>query len=120
MTKRMNIIKALLEKLTEKYSNHFLSLNPTFNDIRPFQWHNFHQAQKGKYSISIKYTGVIDFNDFANFDKYIEEISYRRKSDLKKSKKFNFNIDESKNLEKFVEIYLKVFERQSIKIKQKI
>ena len=37
------------------------SLTPEFTDLRPFLWWNYHESEKEKFKINLKYSAKIDF-----------------------------------------------------------
>ena len=67
----------LIEKITDIYDNFSLSLDPSLNDVRPFQWFRYKDESKKKIVIQIKYTGILDLSKFNNYEDYLQSIRAR-------------------------------------------
>ena len=48
--------------LVSRYDKLFLSLDPSFTDLRPFQWYNYN-TNLPKFEISIKYTSTLNLSE---------------------------------------------------------
>ena len=56
------ISRFLIEKITDIYDNFSLSLDPSLNDVRAFQWFRYKDESK-KIVIQVKYTGILDLSN---------------------------------------------------------
>ena len=60
---KFQITDFIIKNLTSKYKKIFLSLDPSVNDLRPFQWFNYNQ--KGpRFEILTKYTSWLNISEF--------------------------------------------------------
>ena len=63
-TDQFRITEFIIQELTKKYKKLEMSLFPTFKDIRPFLWYNYHSENtKEKFNVSIRYTSLINIED---------------------------------------------------------
>ena len=51
---KFEVLNLFKDFLTNNYESINLTLSPNISDIRPFQWHNYHQ--KNKFKIDVRYT----------------------------------------------------------------
>jgi hypothetical protein len=54
-------------------------------DLRPFQWHNYHEPDKGQFKIDLRYTGILDLKKYSNFDEYLVSVRSVRRQEYKKA-----------------------------------
>ena len=105
--------------LNENFKNIFISLTPEVTDLRPFQWHNYHNQNKPKYSIEIKYTSYLNLKNF-KLDEFQKSLIY---SNLNENRRRNILAGERNGLEfindsisNFKNYYLEYFKKQKINL----
>jgi hypothetical protein len=110
VAKKVEITEFLIKQLISRYGNFHMSLSPAFDDLRPFSWHNFHKADAAKFAITPRYTARLDLRGF-ELDTYLSSIRSVRRQEYQKSAAV---VSESNDIDTFVDIYMKNFERQEI------
>ncbi len=111
------IYEKFLKKFDSKYSNINASLPTYLQDIRVFDWWNYHDKSKERIKLYPRYTNVI-----TNLQKNDFTINYRKKRrqiirNLENKKVFIFERCEDKNL--IIDLYDKVMKRSDITVNQK-
>ena len=114
--KRFLVISEFIRLILLNYNKVFFSLSPNFIDLRPFQWVNYHEENKPKFNLDIRYTGIIYLNNYQDFNKYLETIRAVRRRTIKQANKNKLTVMESKDINLFMDLYKKTFDRQAIKI----
>jgi len=112
ITTEFRITEFIIHSLIEHYGNFNMSLSSTFDDIRPFLWHNYHQPDLPRFTIRNRYTAILGLSEFQQ-DAYLKSIRTVRRQEFKKS---TAEIAETEDVALFIELYIKTFERQDIAI----
>jgi len=114
VTSEFRLTEYLIHVLCELYGNFSMALSPTFADLRPFLWHNYHEANLPRFAIINRYTATLDLRDF-RLENYLKNIRTVRRQEFKKT---TAEITETKDSALFLDLYAKTFERQGIVISQ--
>jgi len=114
--KSLKTIMSTLPVLSEKFDNIGLCLHPSLQDLRGFQWFNYHTPERGQFDIRILYSGIINLEQYSSFDDYLMSIRSVRRQEYKKAKKQSLSMVESHDIESFIKLYKLTFERQSIEL----
>jgi len=112
-TYEFKVVEFFLKQLSEHFKTYCLCHSWRLRDLRPFQWHNYHEPNKGQLKTDLYYTGVLDLYNFENFEAYLSSVRSVRRQDFKKSSqilKFKFSDDASL----LDVLHDKTFERQNI------
>ena len=110
----LSVTSFVAKAITEIYKNIRFYNHWSIIDIRGLDWHNYHESEKGRFNFNIQYTAI------KKLEKNIELIKYigkRRHRDYKKFEKNyidKIEIESSKDIDEFIELYKKTFERQNI------
>ena len=112
VTSEFRITEFLIESLIDQYGNFNMALPPSFTDMRPFQWHNYHDPFAPRFNIRLRNTAILDFS-VVDSESYLMNIRSVRRQESKKS---SAEILDSMDVEEFVDIYMKTFQRQDIEI----
>lgn len=113
ITHEFKIIEYFIAQLTEHYKKCCLCQSWRLRDLRPFQWHNYHEPDKGLFKIALRYTGVLDINKYHNFDGYVSSVRTVRRQEFKKSSQL-LKLKMSDDEEILDDLHAKTFERQNI------
>ena len=123
------ITEYIVDFLTKNYKNIYISLVPQFNDLRPFQWFNYHNEHGDKkfnfFDFSLRYTSYLNIkelnclsdkdifnnNNFRSMDKL-------RQRHLKKAVKENAFINYSGSPSTLIEFYDALMKKQQINIEK--
>ncbi|HNW25908.1 MAG TPA: GNAT family N-acetyltransferase [Candidatus Gastranaerophilaceae bacterium] len=112
ISKEFKIIEFFIEELTKKYPSLCFCQHYNFDDMRAFQWYNYHEREKGTFKIDLRYSGVLDLTKFKSFDDYLMSVRPVRRQEFNKVKDIEFRwIKDEKILDG---IHKKTFERQNI------
>lgn len=111
--KKMQKIIASLDYLERPIR---MSMHFNINDLRGIDWFYFQNSQSSlQPKTRVKYTGVIRLQEYSNFEDYLSTIRKERLKEFLRSKESNTRIEfESINVESFMDLYKKTFERQGI------
>lgn len=115
ITREFKHIEYFIGELINKYRSCCLCQSWKFSDMRPFQWHNYGKPDKGIFDITLRYTGILNINNYNDFEEYFSSIrSIRRQEFRKAEKKLQFNTIINENI--LDELLHKTFERQGLQI----
>jgi hypothetical protein len=112
LTAEFRITTFLIEALLDVYPNFSMALSPHFKDLRPFLWHNYGLEGQPKFEIKHRYTGYVHLQNF-ELAKFLATVRVVRRQEYKKSQ---VEIHQSDDLQLFLRLYQKTFERQGIVI----
>lgn len=115
ITHEFKTVEFFVKQLSEHFNKYCLCHSWRLHDLRPFQWHNYHEPDKGQFRTDLHYTGVLDLQNFKSFEVYLTSVRSVRRQEFKKSSqilKFQFSDD----VLLFDALYAKTFERQNLKI----
>lgn len=114
ISREFKVCEFFINELTKKYKSFFLCQHWQFSDMRPFQWFNYHQPEKGTFKIDLRYTGILDLTNYNSFDDYLMSIRPVRRQEFNKAKQnIQFKWINDENI--LDDIHNKTFERQNIK-----
>ncbi len=85
ITHEYRIVDHLVAQLLAHYKKGCFCQSWRFRDMRPFQWHNYHEPSKGLFSIDLRYTGILDMTGYASFEDYVSSIRTLRRQEFRKS-----------------------------------
>jgi hypothetical protein len=110
----LEITQYLLAHLKKYYNSMSFCLHYNVEDIRSFQWLNYHIPENGQFSITLRYTGLLDLATWEDFDQYFLSVRAVRRQEYKKAKHSNLIIESSNDIDMLDQIHCKTFERQRI------
>ena len=116
LIKNFTIISEFLNLIILKYDKVFFTLSPNFTDLRPFQWLNFHEEDKPKFNLDIRYTGIIYLDNFKDFADYLKTIRSVRRRTINHANRNKLKVLESNDIDLFIDLFKKTFDRQSIEV----
>jgi hypothetical protein len=103
----------LLSNLQTYYNRISFCLHYNVDDLRCFQWFNYHAPKKGQFSISLRYSGILDLTCWNSFDHYLLNVRTVRRQEYKKAAS-NLILESSNDLDTLDQLHCKTFERQGI------
>jgi hypothetical protein len=96
------------------------SLNPSFMDIRAFQWFTFDNPTEIEMTLKVRYTGIIDLNKYRDFDDYLEQISKSRSRDfLSNASNLISQVNQITDIQVFIQMYKETFKHQGVVLDEK-
>lgn len=113
---RMEIQQNLLPMLLDLDAHIHLTLHPSINDIRGFQFYAYENELK-EFQVTPLYTGVVNFERYTNFNTYLDSIQANRRQEYRKLKDKNLPDEENqRDINSFVSIYEETFKRENISV----
>lgn len=112
LTSEFRITEFLVDALLDKYSNFSMSLSPFFSDLRPFLWHNYGQSGQPQFDVRQRYTGHVSLKNF-ELGRYLSSVRSVRRQEFKKTPAV---VQQSEDLNLFLDLYAKTFDRQGIAV----
>lgn len=114
VTNEFRLTNFIIQGLIDHYGNFSMSLSPSFVDLRPFLWYNYHDITAPRFIISNRYTAMLDLSKF-QLEHYLKSIRTVRRQEYNKSKA---KIYETDDIALFIDLYLKTFKRQGIDVSE--
>lgn len=113
---RIEIQQNLCQLLLKNFSNLHLTLHPSVKDIRGFQFFDF-DNDGIRIGTSPLYTGVVQLDQFKNFQDYLNNVQANRRQEFRKIVGNPMQIQEQdRNAGDFLQIYRETFLRENILI----
>jgi len=113
ITNEFKIVNFYIKEILLKYKKICFSNSWRLNDLRPFQWFNYNNHEKGNFLVNLRYTGVLSIDNLKSLNDFLPLIRSVRRQEYKKASAsliFKFS-DEVKILD---DLHKKTFERQNI------
>lgn len=82
--RQMKLVERLLKLLTQEYPDLHLCNSWRLDDLRPVQWHNYHERQRGTFELALAYTAVLDLAAHKSFEHYLASIRSCRRQEYAK------------------------------------
>lgn len=115
ITHELAVVEYFLARLTERFPQCCLCQSWRFHDLRSFQWHNYHAPEKGIFKLDLRYTGIVDLKSHGSFDDYLSAVRTVRRQEFGKAS-HALGLQEGGDIEAFIGLYRKTFERQDIQV----
>jgi Acetyltransferase (GNAT) domain len=110
----LTVFEALLEKLTLTYGELRASLPIGLDDVRAFEWWNYHEPHKGRLQIAPRYTAVIDQLQARSIDEVTSAYREVRRQELRKAeRREDLIVSASCRAEEIISIYSNTMNRQN-------
>ena len=110
---KLKITDFLLEQLVEQYSRISLCSHPNLGDIRAFLWFNYHQPEKGVFTVQTSYTGLLDLRQFER-EKHLREIRTLRKREILRARTEGYKVVDSNDIDTLDRLHELTFKRQGL------
>ncbi|HIE74229.1 MAG TPA: GNAT family N-acetyltransferase [Flavobacteriales bacterium] len=113
--KVLELTQFLLIELESIYGVVSLSLHHSLDDLRGFQWHNYHNSKGLQPYLNLHYTGVLDLKKIGSFEQALMNVRTVRRQEYKKCIKNGFTVEASNDVSILNFLHEKTFERQGMK-----
>ena len=113
LTRELKIVEYFIDQLLLNYGKLCFCQSWRFRDMRPFQWHNYHEPSKGMFKLELGYTGVLDSKEYGQFDHYLSSIRTVRRQEYRKASR-RLVMSNSADAAILDDLHDKTFGRQSI------
>jgi hypothetical protein len=113
ITHELRFVEYFIAQLTEHYRQYCLCHSWRFRDLRPFQWYNYHEPDKGSFEINLRYTGVLALSKYRDFNDYVSSVRTVRRQEFKKSSQL-LQLKSSDDAAILDDLHAMTFERQNL------
>jgi hypothetical protein len=113
------IAEFVIEQFSQIYESIEFQLSPQNLDMRPFQWHRYHDEEKYKFVLSLRYTSLVDISSLQDFkgeeesSPCFENMETVRRYSVRQARKKGGRIVKADSGDKLVDFYYSLMERQS-------
>jgi hypothetical protein len=111
---RLRLVDFLLAELSGRYSYLSFCLHHQFTDLRSFLWFNYHEADKGKFTVEVSYTGILSFAESETQDEYLSRVRDVRRQEYNRAVREGVTIEDSDDVDLLDRLHELTFKRQSI------
>lgn len=112
----IDLTQALLSELSERYDSLCFSLHYSLNDVRGFDWFNYHNPDGGRFEIAPRYTALVDLESFLDFDDFIHAVRKDRRQDRRNALENEVVIEETRDIALLSDLYEMTFSRQGLTV----
>lgn len=107
------VVEFFLNALANRYKHCCFCQSWRFSDLRPFQWFNYHEPQKGLFKLDLRYTGILPLERYESFEHYLASIRTVRRQEYHKARK-SLEIVTSQDEVILDDLHDKTFQRQGL------
>jgi len=115
INKHFEITEYLMNYLVSVYGD-VSQIHFNLQDYRPFLWHNYHTPEKGTFSLSLRYTSLLNLQSLTTVEEYLANIRRLRRREYVKANKLCVTIEDSTDAGILVMVNKLTFERQGIQL----
>ena len=117
ITHNFKVVEYFVSRLADHYRKFCLCHSWRLDDLRPFLWHNYHEPEKGRFNVGLRYTAVLNLQEYDDFESYLSSVRLCRKQEFKKASK-RLRFEYSENDAVLDVLHAKTFERQNLQRSQ--
>jgi hypothetical protein len=107
----------LLQALAQHYDAFILEMHHTLDDVRAFDWFNYHAPESGRCKIEPRYTGLVDLTVTQSVDELLRQGRKDRRQDRRRAEEAGLVMRHSRDvddIELLIELYAETFQRQGL------
>ena len=112
---RLRHLTAFLEMLCARFDRLAMVNSWTLDDLRAFQWHNYHGPRDQRFALRPIFTGVLDLNRTKDWDAYVASIRTLRRREAKRAADA-IDIRPSDDIELFLDLHDATYARQDLSL----
>ncbi len=119
---QFEVTEFVIAKLSSEFRSAELALSPHFTDLRPFQWHEYHNTDNAKkFQFELRYTSLLDIDDLRNCVSVAESSMFKmagtlRKRQWRSSIKAGARLSTEGNVDRFLSFYKAMMLKQDIEV----
>jgi len=110
----LEILDCLIATLTARYRRLRFAFHPDFEDLRPFQWYNYHQPEQGQFRLTLRYTGLVRLDRLDDFDAYLMTLPKTRRYEYRQALARGYQVVECEDLDALVALHQQSFATQGL------
>jgi lipid II:glycine glycyltransferase (peptidoglycan interpeptide bridge formation enzyme) len=104
----------LLSYLSQQYYRFSFCLHHAHPDLRGIQWFNYHEPKKGQFKFVLRYTGLLDLNQFNDFEDYLLSIRTTRRYEYRKALRDGMQVESSTDIDTLEHLHGLTYERTGL------
>jgi hypothetical protein len=108
----IELVGELLGRMSEIGSLSFC-LHPSFPDLRPFSWFHYHEPERGRFALDLRYTGRIDLSAERGLEGFLAGCRAVRRQEYRKAAA-GFAVAPSAEIDLLDELHARTFGRQGL------
>ena len=119
-SEQFEITEFVIEYLIGEFDTIALSLAPSFRDLRPFLWENYHSKDDSdKFKLDLRYTSTLDISELflkkrdQNNDLF-QQLDGKRQTDIKRAYKNGLKIIDTPSTKDLIRLYRLTMESQGV------
>jgi hypothetical protein len=112
------ITEFFIGQIVAQYASVDIQLSPALNDLRPFLWHRYHDEERFKFRVDLRYTSCLDIaslNDFAGREEAspcFSRMETVRRYSIREARKKGGTVVVGNNGDMLVSFYGSLMQRQ--------
>jgi hypothetical protein len=107
-------IEFLLSAMASRRNRISLCLSYHFEDIRGFQWFNYHTPDRGTFAVNVSYTGLLRLSTIPDFDSFLAQVRTVRRQEYRRGLEQELTIEPSVDVQLLNMLHAATFMRQGI------
>jgi Acetyltransferase (GNAT) domain len=111
---KLKTVDYLLGELADRYRYLSFGLHHEFTDLRSFQWFNYHEPEKGRFAIELRYTGLLDLRTMVPQEQYLQGVRELRRREYNRAVKEGVTVEGSNNIGLLDRLHEMTFDRQAL------
>jgi hypothetical protein len=111
---KLKTVEYLLGELSNRYRCLSFGLHHEFADLRSFLWFNYHEPQKGKFAIDLRYTGLINLRTMVPQEQYLQGVRELRRREYNRAVKEAVTVECSDDINVLDRLHEMTFDRQAL------
>lgn len=110
----LDVTEVLLKTLSEHYDRLSFWLHHSIDDLRGFQWFNYHEPNLGQFKLGLSYTGLLDMSLYKDFESYLGSIRKVRRYEYRRGMREGLTIEISSDIDTLDRLHEATFAHQGI------
>lgn len=106
--------QALLALLDPSCGHMAFRFHPHVEDLRAWQWFHYHEPALGRFTLDLRYTGLIEFPPGRSFEDYLGTIRSSKRRQFRLAARAGLKAEDSRDVDALVHLYGLTFDRQGI------
>jgi len=110
----LEVTEFLLAEMEQRYDLISFCLHYSVEDLRSFQWFHYHEPRRGRFTLDLRYTGLLDLTAMADFSTYFSCIRKVRRHEYRRAQSLGLVVKESHDMDLLDRLHSLTFTRQGI------
>lgn len=110
----LEIVDVMLSELEKKEELISFCLHPHFEDLRSFVWFHYHEPEKGRFAIELRYTGRLALSRSFDSGYSFDSLRQSRKYEFRHAQSHGFVVESTNDIGTLDHLHRLTFERQGL------